>query len=402
MPPLSDPIQRLRDGLADPFGCAPLKFQAHGKSNVIIVIADYTRNYAYPVWLPELLNQLNANEIPDESIQLYVGSGTHRPMTDDEKRETVGDEVFGRVNILDHDCDAMDRMQKIGRTSYGTIAYIDERVFNAELLILTGGIQFHYFAGYSGGRKAILPGCSAREAIIHNHSLVLDKNTGRFADKVRPGVAVGNPVNEDMLQVASQLRPDMCVNVVLNDEKQIAWLGVGDHGYKLRRGAQFLDEHNMVDCTTPADVAIIGAGGHPKDLSLFQAHKSLRHSVAALQPGAKIFWLARCEHGEGTEKFMSFSKLTLDECISRTQREISLYSFCSLSLKMLAEEYDIHMISELPEERVLEWGFKPFRDIHTALAQGLPEKYDSLRWVVIPDCSNLLPVKPVIDRNKVD
>ena len=393
MPGLPDPLQRLRDGLADPFGCAPLAVQARDKSSALIVVSDYTRNVRYPLWLPELLNQLNASGIPDSAIQLYIASGTHRAMTEAEKLESYGDEVMGRVSTIDHDCDAMERMKKIGRTSYGTIGYIDERVFNAELLIITGGIQYHYFAGYSGGRKALLPGCSAREAIYKNHSLVIDKRTGRFADKVRPGIAVGNPVSEDMLQVASQIRPDMCVNVVLNGRKEIAWLGVGDQGYKLRGGAQFLDRHNMVTINEPVDFAVVGSGGHPKDLTLFQAHKALKHAEELFKPGARVIWLAKCEQGEGTEEFQSFRGLSLDECIARAQRDISLYSFCSLSIKMLTDSFDIHMVTDLPAQHVRDWGFTPHADVQSALA-ALPPEHSTGKWAVVPDCSNMLPVRP--------
>jgi len=394
MPPLPDPIKRLHDGLADPFGCAPLAIQVRDKSSVVIVVSDYTRNVRYPLWLPELLNKLNEAGIPDASVQLYVASGTHRSMTPEEKQETYGADVCKRVEILDHDCDNLDRMKKIGRTSYGTIGYIDERVFNAEMMILTGGIQFHYFAGYSGGRKAILPGCCARETILKNHSLVIDKKTGRFADKVRPGIALGNPVNEDMLQIASQLRPDMCINVVLNSKKEICWLGVGDQGYKLRRGAQFLDKYNMIEIKEPVDIAVIGSGGHPKDLTLFQAHKALKHAEEMLKPGCKVIWLAKCEQGEGTEEFQSFRSLNVDECTARAQKDISLYSFCSLSIKLLTAKFDIHLVSDLPPEHVRAWGFTPHADVESAFAAAVPPDHTGLNWAVVPDCSNMLPVLP--------
>jgi len=341
-----------------------------------------------------LLDEVNAAGIPDGAIRLYVGSGTHRTATPEEKRELVGEAVHGRVEILDHDCDAMGRMQKIGRTSYGTVAYVDERVFHAELLILTGGINYHYFAGYSGGRKAVLPGCSARQTILSNHSLALERSTGDFHPAVQPGALVGNPVNEDMLQVASQLRPDICVNVVLNSDRQIAWLGAGDHGYMLRTGAQFLDDHRRVEVAEPAEIAIIGAGGYPKDLSLFQAHKSLRHSVAALKPGARVFWLAACEHGEGTKEFQSYRPLSLDEVRGKVQYHISLSSICSLSLKRLADMYEVHLISELEPDHVRAWGLVPHRDINQALGQGLPANAAALSWIVAPDFSSLLAVPP--------
>lgn len=385
---------QLKASLADPFGCAPLKVLAKGKDSVMIVVADHTRNNAYRQWLGTLLDELNAAGVPDKLIQLYVGSGTHRPMTDEEKRETLGEDVCRRVAVLDHDCDALERMKKIGRTDYGTVINIDQRVFDSELLIITGGIQFHYFAGFSGGRKAVIPGCCARQTIVSNHKMTIDPATGDFDKRVRPGALLNNPVSEDMLQVANQVRPDMCINVILNADKEVAWLEAGDHGYIMREGAAFLSRHNRVPIARKLDIAIIGAGGHPKDLTLFQAHKSLRHSLEALKPGATVFWLARCEHGEGIEEFRALRTLSLDECRGRAQYQVSLSTFCALSLKTIASRYNVQMITDLPDDVVRGWGFTPHREIHHALGRALPPSPDKRSWLVISDCSNLLPSRP--------
>jgi nickel-dependent lactate racemase len=393
MPAVPDIRQLLREKLKDPFGCAPLEVQAARKSSVTIVCADNTRNYAYDQWLPVLLDELNAAGIPDDNISLYVGSGTHRRMTDDEKAEVFSPDVISRVAVLDHDCDAVGRMKKIGRTDFGTVALVDERVWNSEMVIITGGINYHYFAGYSGGRKAILPGIAARESILHNHSLALDRRNVTFRPLVAAGSLVNNPVNEDMLQVAHQLRPDMCINVVLNSDREVAWLGVGDHGYMLRLGAQFLDEHNKTELGYSVDYAVIGAGGYPKDQTLFQAHKSLRQAAEVLKPGAEVFWVASCAEGEGIAEFQSFRDLSLDEVKARIQREVSLYSMCSLSLKSLAEQFKVHLVSELEPDVVDAWGLIPEHDLGAALTSALPQVADGVRLLVAPDHSNLLSVR---------
>jgi nickel-dependent lactate racemase len=381
----------LREALKDPFGCAPMAMQAEGKENALVVVADYTRDNAYPRWLPELLNLLNDAGIPDRAIQLYVGSGTHRAMSDGEKREAFGAQVCSRVGILDHDCDAMGRMRKIGRTPYGTVAYVDERVYDSELLVITGGIQYHYFAGYSGGRKAILPGCAARETIEDNHRHTIDAKTGDFDARVKPGLIHGNPVHEDMTLVGNQISPDICVNVVLNAEHEVAWLGAGHHSFVLQRGAEYLDAHRKLIVEEPVDIAVIGAGGHPKDLTMFQAHKSLRHSVGALKDGATVVWLAQCGQGEGVAEFSAFRPLSLAEMIASVQHNISLNSFCALSIKQIAAKYQVHLVSELPDEHVRQWGVTPQASLDDALA-ALPAEAAGQRWLVAPDMSNLLPV----------
>jgi nickel-dependent lactate racemase len=391
MPPLERPEEALRVALANPLGRPALRHMAKAKPAAMIVVADYTRYNAYDVWLPELLRQLKRAGLEDGQITFYVGSGTHRPMTDTEKREYFGEALLGRYKFLDHDCDNAERMVKAGRTDYGTVLYVDERVYKSELLIVTGGIQYHYFAGYTGGRKAILPGVAGRESILKNHSLAYDGERGGFAVNVLPGVAVGNPVSEDMHEAASMVRPDLCINVVLNAGKQLCWIGAGDHGYVHRMGAAFLDLHNRPRLAHQADVAIIGAGGNPKDLTLFQAHKSLRHSVAALKPGATVLWAAQCSQGEGPPAMAGFRGASLDEGREKLTREFSMGSLCSFSLLLLGQQYQIHMVTELDADIVRGWGFTPHASLDAALERALPPRARELAWAVGPDMCNLLP-----------
>jgi lactate racemase len=397
--PVADVAAALKQGFADPFGRPPLRPKG-GIAAATVIVGDYTRNNAYKVWLPLLLNELNQAGIPDKGITLYIGNGTHRPMTDAEIEECYGPEVVKRTNVMRHDCDAADRMKKIGRTDRGTIVEIDQHIADASLLVLTGGITYHYFAGYSGGRKAVMPGCASRSTILKNHSLALEQAKMDFARHVRPGILVGNPVNDDMEQAVSALKPEMCVNVILNDGKEIAWLGVGDYAYVLRNGAKFLDEHSKLPVSSKADIAIVGSGGHPKDLTLFQSHKGLKHLAEVLKPGAKVVWLARCAEGEGHEKFQAFRSLPLAEVRSKVTRDIGLYSFCSLSLKTLASQYEIHFVSELPPEHVKAWGMHPHADLNSAMAAIVPSRPETLEWIVAPDMSNKLAVfKPLAEEN---
>ena len=391
LPAALDVANALRQGFADPFGRPPLRPKGNPPTATVIV-GDYTRNNAYNQWLPLLLDELNRAGIADSGITLYIGNGTHRPMTQEEMQQCYGEAVLRRVQVQAHDADASERMKKIGRTDRGTIVELDQRIYDASLLVLTGGITYHYFAGYSGGRKAILPGCASRSTIVKNHSLAIDPAKMDFHCHVRPGILVGNPVSDDMEQAVSAVRPDLCVNVILNDAKEIAWLGVGDYAYVLRNGAKFLDEHSKLAVARKADIAILGSGGHPKDLTLFQAHKGIKHLSEALNPGAKVVWLARCAEGEGHQKFQAFRNLSLDEMKARVQREIGLFSLCSLSLKTLAGQHEIHLVSELPPEHVRAWGMHPHTDLNSAMAAVVPSKPEQCEWVIAPDMSNKLAV----------
>ncbi len=406
MPALPDARSTLRAALAQPLGRPALAHQARGKQNCVIIVSDYTRYVGYDVWLSELIAQLNAAGLSDDHIALYVASGTHRPMSAEEKQLRFGAELCARLRIHDHDCDSESRLVKVGRTDYGTVVFVDERVYKSDLLILTGAIAYHYFAGYTGGRKAILPGVSGRSTIRANHGRSYDKRRGWFAERVAPGSLIGNPVSEDMHEAASLVRPDLCINIVANPDKQIAWLGVGDVGYVHRIGAAFLDEHNRPAIHRLADIAVIGAGGYPKDTSMFQAHKSLRHSLAFLKPGASVLWAAACSEGEGPATMEQFHGLSPEEAQKLLEQTgVNEGTLCSWSLKQLTRDYRIHMLSELPEATVRAWGMTPHATIGQAAAAALseqPEGSEPLVWAIAPDMSNLLPVvAPTLEPDKV-
>lgn len=400
MPALPDPCATLRSGLAQPLGRPALSHLARNKQDCVVIVSDYTRYVGYDQWLAELIAQLNAAGLPDSRIALYAASGTHRPMTPEEKQARYGAELCARLRIHDHDCDDEQRLVKVGRTDFGTVVFIDERVYNSDLLILTGAIAYHYFAGYTGGRKAILPGVCGRSTIRTNHARSYDNRAGWFAQRVLPGSLTGNPVSEDMSEAASLIKPDLCINVVVNPGKDIAWLGVGDVGYVHRVGAAFLDEHNRPRVHRQGDIALIGAGGYPKDSSLFQAHKSLRHSLAFLKPGAAIVWVASCSEGEGPKGMAAFHGLAPEDARLLLEKTgVNEGTLCSWSLLQLSREYRIHLVSELDPETVRAWGMLPFKSVGEAAgaALGVARHDGELVWAVAPDMSNLLPERAPVE-----
>ncbi len=388
---LDSPIRELRFSLNNPIAMQPFSDAIDGAGDVLIVVSDHTRYLGYEIWLAELLHQINRHGITDDNIKLYVASGTHRPMTDDEKRARFGSGVFNRVEILDHDCDAEERMMKVGRTDYGTVVWVDERVYNSDFLIITGSINYHYFAGYTGGRKALMPGVCSRESILTNHLKAIDRNTGDFAPRVEPGQLVANPVNEDMHEANMLLRPNYCINVVLNSEREIAWMGSGDFGYVHRIGADWLDTFNRPIIETQADVVVVGAGGYPKDLTMFQAHKSLRHSVKAVRHGGTIIWVAECGEGEGPAGMAEWRNLSLNEVRIKVQQAPSLVSFCSLSLKKIADAYNVLLVSTLPAGLVQSWGISPQLSLEGAI-EAVVNADSGSSWMVGADMSNILPM----------
>lgn len=391
MPALEDPIGELRKQLANPVGRPPLRSMCKGKESCIITVSDHTRYYAYELWLPVVLDELNRAGLADKQIAIYVSSGTHRNMTPEEKRERYGPAVVDRVPVLDHDADNAERMVKVGRSDFGTTVLVDKRVYEADLVVITGALNYHYFAGYSGGRKSIIPGVCARQTIRENHIRAIDPDSGGFARNVMPGVLKGNPVHEDMHEVCTLIRPDFCVNTILDAERRPVWFGAGDFGYVHRIGAEWLDSYNKLTLEHGADIAIISSGGHPKDLTLFQAHKSLRHTSYALADGASVVWAAECSEGEGPAGMADWRVLTLEQAMDKVKTSPSLVSFCSLSLKQLSQRFNVHLVSTLPEEIVTGWGLKPYQSLGKAIGDAVANKPASARWMVGRDMGNILP-----------
>jgi nickel-dependent lactate racemase len=393
MPELPNLTQKLREQLDSPLGTRPLKELARGRGSAMLVVGDPTHYNAYEVWLPKVLQELNEAGIPDARISLYIATVTQGALSDDVKLRTFGEEVMRRVTLLDHDCDAHERMEKVGRTRNGTVLEIDKRVLNSDLLILIGGVQYHHFSGYTGGPKSIIPGCASRDSILQNSKYAVDPKTGDIHRWVGPGMIVGNPVSEDMHQCMSVVKPDMCINVVINGERKVSAIHAGDPALVLRMCAKVLDDHCQVP-TLPANIVIIGAGGSPRDSTLFQAYKALRHSLGVLAPDASVVMLAKCDKGEGGADMAIHRGWTTDEIRDEMRRDPAPMTFCSLMLRKLAQRYDIHLVSELPGDVVDGWRFTPHRDLNDALATVVRKRGYNQNWAVGTDMSFLLAVRP--------
>lgn len=383
-----DPIQGLRRALESPTGARPLPDVLRGKREVLIAVTDHTRQNGYRRWLPELLNQINRAGVADANIALFVASAMRGPMTADEKREYFGNQSIDRVRTIDHDAESSS-LVKAGRTDFGTVLQLNEHVYKAEALILTGGIQYHNFAGYTGGREAILPGACGLESINSNFQRALNSQ-GHLRNSVRPGVLSGNPFSDDMHEACILIKPSYYIDVILNPEGELAWFGAGDFGYVPRLGAKFLDEHNRISLSQPTDVAVIGAGGGRSGSTLYRAHKSLRQVERALAPGATVIWVARCEGGEGPSMLADWRGRDIDEVRGRAMRQGSLIGLAALVLKELAGKYEVHMVTALPADVVAGWGFKAHGTFPGALAAAAGGFGSTARWLVGADMSDVL------------
>jgi lactate racemase len=389
MEPLLSARQALRDALEKPVGAPPLAIAARNKSNCLIVTTDHTRQNAYKLWLPELLDQLNKVGLPDSAISIFVASAMRGPMNQEEKLAYFGAEVLRRVRTHDHDANT-STLYKAGRTDYGTVLEVNETVYKAEMLVLTGGIRYHSFAGYSGGREGILPGSCGMATIESNFSRAMDEKTGRLLSSVGPGKLQANPFSEDMNEACILVKPTYYFDVVTTSSGELAWVGAGDYGYVPRLGAKFYDAHNCTALDSPADIAIVGAGGGRGASTLYRAHKVLRQIEPALSPDASIVWVASCHEGEGPPMLEEWRGLALDEVRYKVLRNATLIGLAALVIKEATSAHRIHLVSSLPDEVATAWGFIPHQTVDKAMFNAMPKSPEKAHWLVCEDAGEML------------
>jgi len=303
LPALSDLRDQMAAALDSPISSPPLGGMIGLRDKVVVIINDATRKVGSHLFLPELVLYLNRSGVADSRITFLVATGSHRAPTEKEVEGLIGPELFGRIRVVSHEANDLTSMVDIGVTSWGTPVKIHREALAADYLVLTGGIGFHFLAGFSGGRKSILPGISALDTIGANHRLVLDAGSN-----AGPGIMDGSPVSEDMMEAVGLVRkPIFLINVVLNEEGEIGAVFAGDWRAAHRAGCRLVTDKFGLDAPVPVDRVIASAGGYPKDINLYQGFKGLFTAIEGVRDGGEVVFLAECRDGTGDEDFFRFA-----------------------------------------------------------------------------------------------
>ena len=284
-----------RKALDHPIDSPPLKEIIAPNHRVAIVVSDITRAWQRNDFtLPLLLDYLNEAGLPDDQVTVVIGVGAHRPNTESEFIELCSEEVCHRVRVVNHD--AWDsNMTYLGKTSRGTEVAVNPIVAEADRLILTGGAIYHYMAGFGGGRKSVLPGAASLKTIQQNHLLGLTERIGGGSNpQCASGITNGNPLHEDMMEVAAFLKPDFLINVVPNLNGDLAGIFTGNWVSAWVQACQMAEQLYGVRIEKKADIVIATAGGHPKDINLYQSQKTIDNATYAMKPGGVSIILAQC------------------------------------------------------------------------------------------------------------
>ncbi len=295
--PLSDPDGAVRHALENPIGSVPLKDIVKGKKNACVVISDITRPVPNRIILPPILGTLEENGLAREDITILVATGMHRPNLGKELEAIVGSKIMDQYNIVNHYCRKPEEYRKIDEIEGASIE-INNHYLDADLKILTGLIEPHFYAGYSGGRKSILPGISSFETMKFMHSYKMIDHP-----KVTNCLLDGNPFHEYGIRVADLAGVDFVVNVVINKERRIAGVFAGDHKLAHKEGCGMVYDHSSVQLEKQVDLVITAGGGYPLDATFYQISKALICAKDILRKGGTIVVACECREGLGNPEF---------------------------------------------------------------------------------------------------
>lgn len=294
--PLARPTEAILDALRRPLGCPPLRELAAGRQHACIVVSDITRPVPYRLLLPPLLAELEGR-VPH--ITLLVATGTHRASTLEEKLEMFGPDVVARYRIVDHDSRDPSQLAALERrTSSGTQVWLNRLYLEADLRVLTGLVEPHFMAGYSGGRKAICPGLADLRTIQKFHGPGFLENP-----RATSGILEGNPCHREACEVAQAAGAEFTINVALDLQRRLVSVFAGTLDAAFQAAVDKVDSYCRARLSEPADIVVTSGGGYPLDKTFYQTVKGMVGALPAVRPGGVILIASACSEGIGNREY---------------------------------------------------------------------------------------------------
>ncbi|MEQ8236308.1 MAG: nickel-dependent lactate racemase [Syntrophomonadaceae bacterium] len=387
-PPVSaavaDGEQLVLAALENPVGTVPLGEIIRRKAarNAVVVVNDLTRPTPNQQMLPPLLAQIEQAGIKAEDITLIIATGIHRPHTEEENRSIFGAEIADRYKIVNHDCDR--NLVSLGTLSNGLELEINRTAADADLLVTIGVVGLHYFAGYSGGRKSILPGIASRQAIEANHKMMSDRRAclGNYQD---------NPVSDLMLEAARRAQVDFILNVVTQSKYDIAYCAAGEVGSAWLEAVRFCERMNTVEIGSRADIVIASCGGYPKDINMYQAQKALDSALLAVKPGGSIILAAECREGLGEDTFQAWIEQSdcPQDIVDRFNHQFELGGHKAYAICRVLDHAQIMLLSDLPADLVGKMYMQPVQSLEEALSLAMERQGQGAGILVLPEATKI-------------
>ena len=396
-PAVTDLAEDYAYALDHPIDAPPLREMLKPDDTVAILVSDVTRAWQRnDETIPILMDYLNAVGIGDDQVTIIIAVGAHRFNTEEEFIQLCSAEVCHRVRVVNHDCRDEDNLVYLGKTSRGTEVSVNKIMHEADKVIMTGGVIYHYMAGFGGGRKSILPGVAGLKTIQQNHLWALTDTVGGGSNPLAKNAATkGNPAHEDMMEICAFVDPTFTVNVVPNLDGQLTGIFAGNWVSAWREACDLVEEIYGVPIEEQADIVVSTAGGYPKDINLYQSQKTIDNTTYAMKPGGVAIVLAECPMiGDPPEFFDWFDYPDMLSLETAARENFLISSW--LAVKQL-EYKDMGTIILLTKEGNEDLARKAYVEPVTTIEDALKLAYercgtDKPKITVMPQGANTYPI----------
>ncbi|MEM4243225.1 MAG: nickel-dependent lactate racemase [Candidatus Bathyarchaeia archaeon] len=382
-----DARAEIERALREPIGSKRLSEIAKPEHKVAIVVDDFTRSTPSHAMILPVLAELNAAGVKDENVTVIFGCGTHRAVKPEEAASLLGEEALKHVKAISHDCKAPDLVY-VGKTkTYDNKVYLNRVFAEADVKVLLGDVGFHYYAGYGGGRKSVLPAVAGAETIQHNHAMLLHASA-------RTGVLEGNPVHVDMTEAARLAKVDFILNVVTNSKDEVVKAFAGDLELAFNEAVKLVDEMYRVPVDQRADIVVVSAGGYPADIDLYQAYKAVDNALEVAKRNGVIILVAECVEGHGNAVFYDWMARLGD--LKKVEHEIKrnfvMGGHKAYYLLRALQRHQIILVSSMPDYYATNiFKLQTARAVNDALSEAFRMAGSAAKVWVMPHGTLTLP-----------
>lgn len=390
MTPLTDLKQAVLDAIYHPIDSEPLNELLQPGQKVAFICNDPTRVANSHDFMPILVEELNKIGIKDEDMRIVFALGTHRKMTQEEMIEAVGEDVAKRLPMYNSDCNKQEDFEYFGETSFGTPVWLNKLICDVDLVVMTGTIVHHFFSGFGGGRKAVLPGVAAMETIRRNHSLMMSPDA-------QLGKLHGNPVYEDQMEGVRLFAKEhrmFLFNAILDAKKQFLKIFAGDWEKAHLEACKFVDKVYGVEIDAPADIVIASCGGYPKDINVYQLQKTMDNAWCAVKDGGVVIIIGECEEGSGSaalEKALQ-EHPSPDAIKAQLEKNFIIGAHKAFAITRLMKKAKFILVSALDKKIASDLLFEAVDNVDEAIK--LAEKYvgSDYKIILMPQGSLTVPL----------
>jgi len=393
---IENPVEKIKKAINNPISCSPLKSIVREKQNlnqICIVVSDATRPVPSHLILEALIEELNSYGIEDKNIIALIATGLHRPSREEELGRILGNKLKNRLKVIDHKATDKDSLQYLGKTSNHIPIYINKYYYESDVKILTGYVEPHFFFGFSGGRKALVPGIAGAETIQLNHSAEnISSPYSQF------GIYKKNPMHKNAIEIARLVGVDFIINICIDEKHRITQIAAGDLEKAHKKLVEYQLKKVFKEITEPYDIVICGNGGYPLDLNLYQAVKSMAIGEMVVKERGTIISVNECSDGigEGQDEFRKllfsdmkpediYHKILNKEIVVPDQWEIQI-------LARILMKAEIYVVSKLNENELGNIGLKYAKKVEEAIQLSLKKHGKNSNILILPNGPQILPL----------